>query len=261
MRSMTAAAARPALLTVTATAPETSALPALPVRRVMASPPASARTLTAARIVRLPNRELRQGARRDRLALWTRQGCANQRPPNRPFLSHTRNMDGRCRMRLLVVVVLRWMGVRYRVRNRRGVSRRRLGMMAVARLSRKRRRKCGLGLLNKTVILVGLGQMRKAGDGLRRLQAVEHLRKERGLRSFPPLRWQFSLFVLMFCVTDDAAGLFDPIVDHRDDGVIRDTALARTIVVQHVAGPIPALLHALPRRTTSDHDAGREIGH
>jgi len=134
-------------------------------------------------------------------------------------------------------------------------------MMTVARLPCKCRRKCRLGLLDKTVILVGLGQVRKSGDRLGRLQAVEHLRKQRGLRSFPPLRWQFSLFVRMFCVTDDAAGLLDPIVDHRDDGVIRDTALARTIVVQHVAGPKPALLHALPRKTTSDHDARREIGH
>jgi len=87
------------------------------------------------------------------------------------------------------------------------------------------------------------------------------LRKQRSLRSLSPLGWHFSLFVLMFCVAHDAASLFDPIVDHRHDSVIRDTALARTIVVQHVAGPIPALLHALPRRTTSDHDAGREIGH
>jgi hypothetical protein len=40
--------------------------------------------------------------------------------------------------------------------------------------------------------------------------------------------------------------------------VIRDTALARTVVVQHVAGPKPALLHALPRKQFSDHDARRD---
>jgi hypothetical protein len=42
--------------------------------------------------------------------------------------------------------------------------------------------------------------------------------------------------------------------------VIRNAALARTIVVQHVTGPKPALLHALPRvAENSDHSGG--IGH
>ena len=39
------------------------------------------------------------------------------------------------------------------------------------------------------------------------------------------------------------------IVDHRDDCVIGNAALAWTIVVQHVAGPIPAFLHATPPKT------------
>ena len=68
---------------------------------------------------------------------------------------------------------------------------------------------------------------------------------------FAPLRRHLALFVFVLCVTDVATRLFDLIVDHRDDGVIGDTALAWTIIVQHVAGPIPAVLHALPRKTDS----------
>ena len=104
-------------------------------------------------------------------------------------------------------------------------------------------------------------EVREAGCRLwTALQAVEHLRKQGGLRSLAPLGWHLSLFVLVFCVANDAARLFDAIVDHRHDGVIRDTALARTVVVQHVAGPKPALLHALPRKQSSDHGAGGESG-
>ena len=109
MRSLTAAS-RPALLTVTAAPPETSALSTLPTLRLMASSAAPARTLTGARIVRLPNRELRQGARSDRLPLRARQGGANQRPPDRPLLSDRRDVNGGRRVRLLSIVVRRRMG-------------------------------------------------------------------------------------------------------------------------------------------------------
>ena len=254
---MTAAAAWSALLPLTAASPETRALPTFSTLRVMASSPASARTLPAALIVRLSNGELRQRTRHHRLAIWARQCGANQRTTHGSFLANSGDMDRRVRHGLVRVAL----SCRVSVGPWRRIKRGRLGMVTVAGLMRQFGRKCSLLLVDKCVIRIGLGQVRKAGDGLWRLQAVEHLRKQRGLRSFPPLRWQFSLFVLVFCVTDNAAGLFDPIVDHGDDGVIRDTALARTVVVQHVAGPIPALLHALPRKTTSDHDAGREIGH
>lgn len=86
--------------------------------------------------------------------------------------------------------------------------------------------------------------MRRAGGAL---QPIEHLREERR-RLFFPLRRHLRLLVLMLCVTDDAACLFDFVFDHRHDGVIRNAALARTVVVQHVARPKPALLHALPRK-------------
>src|SRR5262245_44960090 len=82
------------------------------------------------------------------------------------------------------------------------------------------------------------------------LQPIENLTEERRLRPFAALRGHFALFVFVFRVTDDATRLFDAVVDHRHDGVIGDTALARTVIVQHVAGPKPALLHALPRQNS-----------
>src|SRR5687767_870446 len=50
----------------------------------------------------------------------------------------------------------------------------------------------------------------------------------------------------MFRVAGSATRPSDFVVDHRDNGVIGDAALAWTIVIQHVAGPIPAVLHATP---------------
>src|SRR5688572_11837152 len=55
----------------------------------------------------------------------------------------------------------------------------------------------------------------------------------------------------MFRVAASATRPSDFIVDHRDYRVIGDAALARTIIVQHVAGPIPAVLHATPLRKSS----------
>jgi hypothetical protein len=92
--------------------------------------------------------------------------------------------------------------------------------------------------------------------GVRSLQSFEHLREEGRLSLSATLCWKFPVLELVLCVTDATAGLFDGVVDHRHDGVIRDTAFARTIIVQHVAGPVPALLHALPRKPKSDHCAG-----
>src|SRR5262245_32799565 len=83
---------------------------------------------------------------------------------------------------------------------------------------------------------------------VRPLQTIEHLAEERRLRPLSPLRGDLALFVFVFRIADNTARLFYAVVDHRDDGVIGDTALARTVIVQHVAGPKPALLHALPRQ-------------
>ncbi len=56
-----------------------------------------------------------------------------------------------------------------------------------------------------------------------------------------------GLFVFVVRVARRAASLLHLVFDHRDDRVIGDTALARTIVVQNVTEPKPALLHELPR--------------
>jgi hypothetical protein len=48
-------------------------------------------------------------------------------------------------------------------------------------------------------------------------------------------------------VAGRAARLLDLVVDHRDNGVIRDATLARTVVVENITEPKPALLHELPR--------------
>jgi hypothetical protein len=50
----------------------------------------------------------------------------------------------------------------------------------------------------------------------------------------------------MLGVTDDTAGSSDVVVDHRHDGVIRDAAFVRAIVIQHVSRSEPAFLHATP---------------
>ena len=51
----------------------------------------------------------------------------------------------------------------------------------------------------------------------------------------------------MVRVAGGAASLLHLVFNHRDDRMIRDAALARTIVVQNVTEPNPALLHELPR--------------
>jgi len=77
------------------------------------------------------------------------------------------------------------------------------------------------------------------GGRLWPLETVENLRKQRRLRLLTPGR-HLSIFVFVLRVTHGAAGLFDVVVDHRHNGVIGNTALARTVIVHHVAGPKPA---------------------
>ena len=60
---------------------------------------------------------------------------------------------------------------------------------------------------------------------------------------FPARRGHTGLLVFVVSVARRAAGLLHLIVDHRDDRMIRDAALARTVVVQNVTEPKPALLH------------------
>jgi hypothetical protein len=68
-----------------------------------------------------------------------------------------------------------------------------------------------------------------------------------GALLLPPWRRNPGLLVLVIGVTRRASRLLDLLVDHRDNRVIGDAAFARTIVVQNVTEPKPALLHEFPR--------------
>jgi hypothetical protein len=63
-----------------------------------------------------------------------------------------------------------------------------------------------------------------------------------------PLAWHARMFVLVVRVTRRATRLLDVVTDHRDDDVVRQSSLARTVVIQNVTRPKLALLHQeLPR--------------
>jgi hypothetical protein len=84
--------------------------------------------------------------------------------------------------------------------------------------------------------------------GSRAVQVIEHLRKQGGRLRLAARRRDFAPFVFVLSVADSATRLSDFIVDHRDYRVVGDAALAWTVIIQHVAGPIPAVLHAtLPK--------------
>jgi hypothetical protein len=64
-----------------------------------------------------------------------------------------------------------------------------------------------------------------------------------GATAFSALRRHPGLLVFVIGVAGSASGLLHLVVNHCNDGVIRDAALARAIVVQNVTEPKPALLH------------------
>jgi hypothetical protein len=225
-----------------------------------AAPPAAG---ASPPVIRLPNRELRQRPGRRLLTFGTWQGCANQGASDRSLVSRRtvalrrefRFSDNlRCSQGCAVALCLP-------VSGREILARR----VSVGRDRNNMRRKHGERWSGRREVRecwefdfdVGLGE----AGGLGTLQAFEHLRKQGGLRLLAPLHGDLPVLVLVLCVADAAASLFDVVVNHRHDGVISNTALARTVVVHHVAGPEPALLHALPRKPKSDHCAGGENGH
>ncbi len=55
------------------------------------------------------------------------------------------------------------------------------------------------------------------------------------------------LLVIVIAVAGRAPCLLHLVFDHRDDHVIGYAALPRTVVVQNVTEPRPALLHQFPR--------------
>jgi hypothetical protein len=63
------------------------------------------------------------------------------------------------------------------------------------------------------------------------------------LRAPAALRGNPGSFVFVVGIAGRAAGLLHLVVDHRYNGVVGDAALTRTVVVQNVTEPKPALLH------------------
>lgn len=70
---------------------------------------------------------------------------------------------------------------------------------------------------------------------------------QRGLRLLAPRHRHFGLLIFVVRVAGGAACLLHLVFNHRDDRMVRNAALARTVVVQNVTEPKPALLHELPR--------------
>jgi hypothetical protein len=84
--------------------------------------------------------------------------------------------------------------------------------------------------------------------------AGEHLLVQRsGDVLLAALRRHLGLLVLVFAVAGGASGLAHLVTDHGDDGVIRDSALAWTVVVDYVAETRLALLHQAPRKDSLSH--------
>jgi len=70
---------------------------------------------------------------------------------------------------------------------------------------------------------------------------------EQGARLFAAWGRSLGLLVFVLGVTRRTPRLPNVVVDHGDDDMVGDAALARTVVVQNVTEPKPALLHELPR--------------
>jgi hypothetical protein len=97
---------------------------------------------------------------------------------------------------------------------------------------------------------VFVGRLGGGGGAARRHRRVGQARRQiRRLRARLSAtgRGDTGLLVFVLRVAGRAARLLDLVVDHRDNGVIRDATLARTVVVEDITEPKPALLHELPR--------------
>ena len=88
-------------------------------------------------------------------------------------------------------------------------------------------------------------------EGVRRRHdtrnAVEDLLIQRpGDVLFLALGWHPGVLVVVLGVARRAPGLFDLVAHHGDDGVVRDPALARTVIVHDITESRLALLHQAP---------------
>ena len=85
----------------------------------------------------------------------------------------------------------------------------------------------------------------RGGNGAR-TGLVEHVLRQRA-SLLPAQSRGLGLLVFVLGVARRTPRLPDIVFDHGDDDVIGDAALARTVIVQNVTEPKPALLHELPR--------------
>jgi len=77
--------------------------------------------------------------------------------------------------------------------------------------------------------------------------AGQYLLVERAGQFFlAALGWHLCVLELVLAVAGGASGLAHFVADHGDDGVVRDSALARTVVIDYVAETRLALLHQAP---------------
>jgi hypothetical protein len=70
--------------------------------------------------------------------------------------------------------------------------------------------------------------------------------RRRGGRLATPRRGHFGVLVFVVRVARRAPCLFDGVFDHRYHRMIGNTALTRTVVIDNVTEPRPALLHENP---------------
>ena len=169
-----------------------------------------ARILEPALPIRLANGELRDRARRC-LRFNARQTRADQRPVQ----AHRFFFRGRRRLRQRVILC------RGSRAGRRHLLRRGLACRA-----------CRLGRGGRFVV-----RDQHAGRFCFFLHRLEDLVICGRHRALLPLPRNFAAFVRMLRVARRAPRKAHFIADHRDHGVIREPALARTIVVQNVTKP------------------------
>ena len=76
-------------------------------------------------------------------------------------------------------------------------------------------------------------------------QALTRVGRRRRIEFLPAGSGHFRLLVLVIRIARRAARVLHLIANDRDNGVVRNAALARTVVVENVTEPKPALRHRL----------------
>ncbi len=182
------------------------------------------------------------GRDRRRLSLWPRQRCANQRAMHRPFFAILIAVD-------VVDVVHGVRGFRASAFDRR-ISRGNWILRWILRGGRRRLRRqlrffaFHHRLLQRLAIAAIRLVVRDAFRRARRDLGVER----RWRVGLAPLPRNLGVLVFVLGIARRAARLLDVPADHRDDGMIGQPPLARTVIVKNVTKPRLALLHLGSRR-------------